>query len=41
MKLRMETYTRCANVLFLKYEDMHRVSAWGWAPQGECLGGVS
>ena len=30
-----------SNVLFLKYEDMHRVSAWGWAPQGECLRGVS
>ena len=42
-----------SNVLFLKDEDMHRVSAWGWVPQGRvlrvwgrvlrggCLGGVS
>ena len=30
-----------SNVLFLKYEDMHRVSASGWAPQGESLGVVS
>lgn len=30
-----------SNVLFLKYEDMHRVSAWGGAPVGGAWGGAS
>lgn len=28
-----------SNVLFLKYEDMHRVSAWGWVHRGRVLRG--